>query len=175
MFGLQRRRASRAAAFLHLMAVFGILGGTTSFPDVIRSMSSEIPHSQVVVLLVEDEIIVLEDLRLRLKAMGYAVRGTATSGEDAVRLARELQPDVVVMDISLRGGMDGVEAATIINMETGIPVVYVTGLGDPDTMGRAQATPGHSFVLKPVDDRELNYVIEMAIRRRAMTPGPDPQ
>lgn len=156
-------------------SLFRDIDAALLLPGPVCQMSSGISHSEVEILLVEDEMIVLEDLRLRLKAMGYVVRATATSGEDAIRLARELQPDIVVMDISLRGGMDGVEAAAIISAETGIPVVYVTGLGDPDTMGRAQATPGGSFVLKPVDDRELNYVIEMAIRRRAMTPGPDPR
>ena len=114
-------------------------------------------------------MIVLEDLRLRLRNMGYEVRATATTGEDAVRLADDLRPDVVVMDISLRGGMDGIAAASVIGETTGIPIVFVTGLGDPETLQRAKETSGFSFVLKPVDDRELDYVIEMALHRRIPT------
>jgi len=120
------------------------------------------------VLLVEDEMIVLEDLRRRLVAMGYCVVATAASGRSAVEKALAHRPDIVVMDISLRGDMDGVEAVSKIFESTGIPVVYVTGLGDPETMQRAQLTPGFSFVLKPVEDQELKYVIEMALHKRSM-------
>jgi len=124
------------------------------------------------VLLVEDEMIVLEDLRRRLAGMGYEVAATARSGREAVEKASAHRPDVVVMDISLRGEMDGVEAAEKIFESTRIPVVYVTGLGDPETMQRAQLTPRFSFVLKPVDDHELRYVIEMALHKSSMSqPG----
>jgi len=124
------------------------------------------------VLLVEDEMIVLEDLRRRLAGMGYEVAATARSGREAVEKASAHRPDVVVMDISLRGEMDGVEAAEKIFESTRIPVVYVTGLGDPETMQRAQLTPGFSFVLKPVEDHELKYVIEMALHKSSMShPG----
>jgi CheY-like chemotaxis protein len=123
-------------------------------------------------MLVEDEMIVLEDLRRRLAGMGYDVVATAGSGREAVEKASAHRPDVVVMDISLRGDMDGVEAAERIFASTAIPIVYVTGLGDPETMQRAQVTPGFSFVLKPVDDHELKYVIEMALHKRSMNqPG----
>jgi len=123
------------------------------------------------VLLVEDELIVAEDLRRRLSGMGHTVVGVVTTGEDAVRKSEQVHPDLVLMDISLRGDMDGVEAARIIQEKTGIPIVYVTGHGDPDTMQRAKATAGFAFVLKPVDDRELQYIIEMALHRRDMTGG----
>ena len=132
-------------------------------------MKTQARGKQISVLLVEDEMIVLEDLRLRLRNMGYEVRATATTGEDAVRLADDLRPDVVVMDISLRGGMDGIAAASVIGETTGIPIVFVTGIGDPETLQRAKETSGFSFVLKPVDDRELDYVIEMALHRRIPT------
>jgi CheY-like chemotaxis protein len=121
------------------------------------------------VILVEDEMIVLEDLRRRLVALGYDVVATTGSGREAVEKTAAHRPDVVVMDISLRGEMDGVEAAERIFESTGIPVVYVTGLGDPETMQRAQLMPGFSFVLKPVDDHELKYVIQMALHRRTMS------
>lgn len=117
-------------------------------------------------------MIVLEDLRRRLVGMGYDVVATTGSGREAVEKASALRPDIVVMDISLRGEMDGVEAAGRIFESTGVPIVYVTGLGDPETLQRAQNTPGFSFVLKPVDDHELKYVIEMALHKRSMSqPG----
>jgi len=123
-------------------------------------------------MLVEDEMIVLEDLRRRLAGMGYDVVATAGSGREAVEKVSTLRPDIVVMDIGLHGDMDGVEAAGRIFELTGIPIVYVTGLGDPDTMQRAQVTPGFSFILKPVDDHEMKYVIEMAMHKRSMNqPG----
>jgi len=122
-------------------------------------------ESAVSILVVEDELIVAEDLRRRLKAMGYDVKGVVTTGEDAIRQVGETQPDLVVMDISLRGDMDGVEAAQRIRQQFGTPVVYITGHGDPDTLQRAQSTPGFAFVLKPVDDQEMQYVVEMALKR----------
>jgi CheY-like chemotaxis protein len=120
------------------------------------------------ILLVEDEMIVLEDLRRRLDGMGFHVVATAGTGREAVEQVGAHRPDIVVMDISLRGDMDGVEAAARIFESTGVPVVYVTGLGDPETMQRAQVTPGFAFVLKPVDDHELKYVIEMALHKHSM-------
>ena len=74
-------------------------------------------------------------------------------------------PDLVLMDISLRGEMDGVEAAKLIRERTGTPIVYVTGHGDPETMQRAKSTPGFAFVLKPVDDREMQYIFELVLNR----------
>ena len=74
--------------------------------------------------------------------MGYAVTGVVTNGEDAIRRVEEMSPDLVVMDISLRGEMDGVEAANRIREQFGTPVVYITGHGDPDTLQRAKIHPG---------------------------------
>jgi CheY-like chemotaxis protein len=128
-------------------------------------------ESTVSILIVEDELIVAEDLRRRLKAMGYEVKGVVTTGDDAIRRVGETQPDLVVMDISLRGDMDGVEAAQRIRQQFGTPVVYITGHGDPDTLQRAQSTPGFAFVLKPVEDREMQYVVEMALKREESSRG----
>ena len=126
-------------------------------------------ESAVRILVVEDELIVAEDLRRRLSAMGYQVTGVVTSGEDALLRVEEVHPDLVVMDISLRGEMDGVTAAHRIREEFGIPVVYITGHGDPDTLQRAKTTPGFAFVMKPVDDREMEYILEMVLKREQDT------
>lgn len=122
-------------------------------------------ESAVSILIVEDELIVAEDLRRRLQRMGYEVRGVVTSGDEAIRRVGEVQPDLVVMDISLRGDMDGVEAAHRIREQYKTPVVYITGHGDPDTLQRAKSTPGFAFVLKPVEDREMQYILEMVLKR----------
>lgn len=132
---------------------------------------SQTPQNGSSVLIVEDELIIAEDLRRRLTALGFHVVGVATTGEDAVSRVQETAPDLVLMDISLRGEMDGVEAARMIRERTGTPIVYVTGHGDPETMQRAKATPGFAFVLKPVDDREMRYIFEMVLNR----PSQDPQ
>jgi CheY-like chemotaxis protein len=126
-------------------------------------------ESAVRILVVEDELIVAEDLRRRLSAMGYLVIGVVTSGEDALRKVDEVRPDLVVMDISLRGEMDGVTAAHRLREEFGTPVVYITGHGDPDTLQRAKTTPGFAFVMKPVDDREMEYILEMVLKREQDT------
>ena len=123
-------------------------------------------ESLVSILIVEDELIVAEDLRRRLQGMGYEVRGVVTSGDEAIRRVGESHPDLVVMDISLRGDMDGVEAAHRIREQYGTPVVYITGHGDPDTLQRAKSTPGFAFVLKPVEDREMQYILEMVLKRQ---------
>jgi CheY-like chemotaxis protein len=126
-------------------------------------------ESAISILIVEDELIVAEDLRRRLQGMGYEVRGVVTSGDEAIRRVGEMQPDLVVMDISLRGDMDGVEAAHRIREHYGTPVVYITGHGDPDTLQRAKSTPGFAFVLKPVEDREMQYILEMVLKREEST------
>jgi CheY-like chemotaxis protein len=123
------------------------------------------PERGRTVLIVEDELIIAEDLRKRLSSLGFTVTGVATTGEDAVARVEEMRPDLVLMDISLRGEMDGVEAAKLIRERTGTPIVYVTGHGDPDTMHRAKSTPGFAFVLKPVDDREMQYIFELVLNR----------
>lgn len=130
---------------------------------------AEVPSKPVRVLLVEDELIVAEDLRRRLIAMGYEVTGCVATGEESVRRSESDKPDVVLMDISLRGDMDGVDAGKKIYELTHIPIVYVTGHGDPDTLLRAKSTPNFSFVLKPIEDRELHYILEMALYRGAMS------
>jgi CheY-like chemotaxis protein len=120
------------------------------------------------ILIVEDELIIAEDLRRRLSAMGHSVVGIVSTGEAAVACTTELLPDLVLMDISLHGELDGVNAALAIQSQSSTAIVYVTGHGDSETMHRAKATVGFSFVLKPIDDKELRYVIEMALFRRSL-------
>src|SRR5271168_5173649 len=92
-------------------------------------------HPQI--LVVEDEMIVALDLEVCLTAMGCGIAGVATTGEEAVRSARELRPDVVLMDIWLGGRVDGIQAAEEIRKETNIPLVFLTAATDIQTIRRA--------------------------------------
>ena len=84
------------------------------------------------ILIVEDESILAEDLGLSLENLGYLVRGKVSTGEEAVKLAEELRPDLILMDIKLQGDIDGIEAADQIRTRLDIPVVYLTGYGEED-------------------------------------------
>lgn len=115
------------------------------------------------ILIVEDETIVAEDLARKLRRLGYAVAGTTELGEEALTLARELRPHLVLMDIRLAGEMDGVEAGQRIRQEYDVPVIYLTASSDRSTIERAKVTEPFGFILKPFEDRELESHIEMAL------------
>ena len=116
-------------------------------------------------LIVEDEMIQAEDLRERLVRSGYAVAGIATRAAQAVELAERLRPDLVLMDIQLRGSMDGIEAAGQIRRRLGLPVVFLTANSEPSTVARAQEAEPFGYLVKPVDDRELAAAVEIALSR----------
>ncbi len=115
------------------------------------------------VLVVEDERIISKAIEKRLKALGYAVAGTAATGEEAVRKAVELRPDLILMDINLGDGMDGVEAAGRIRRALDTPVVYLTAHSDEATLQRAKVTEPHGYVLKPYEDVDLRTAIEIGL------------
>jgi CheY-like chemotaxis protein len=119
--------------------------------------------SKVQILVVEDENIIALDLRIRLNGLGYAVLAVATSGEEAITKATELHPDLVLMDIRLRGEMDGIEATQIIQAHSDVPIVYLTALADEDTLRRAEATRAQGLIRKPFEDAELRTAIEAAL------------
>ena len=115
------------------------------------------------VLIVEDERIVARDIQQRLESLGYTVSAVVSSGEKAYEVARTLYPDLVLMDIVLKGKMDGIEAASRIQAEVGIPVIYLTAHADENTLRRAKVTQPYGYILKPFEDRELHIIIEMAL------------
>jgi PAS domain S-box-containing protein len=117
------------------------------------------------ILIVEDENIVAVDIQDRLEHLGYKVIGHAVSGEDAIRLAHEAKPDIVLMDIMLKGKMDGIEAAESIRRDPDIPVVFLTAYADQKTLQRAKITEPYGYILKPFEEREIHSTIEMAIYR----------
>ncbi|MBI5446104.1 MAG: response regulator [Deltaproteobacteria bacterium] len=115
------------------------------------------------VLIVEDESIVATDLERQLRRLGYDVVGTAASGQEAIELADQLEPQIVLMDIWLAGPMDGIEAAEAIRRERDVPVVYLTAHSDAATLARAKVTGPSGYVLKPFEERELATQVELAL------------
>ncbi len=119
--------------------------------------------SNIKILIVEDESIVAMDIKNRLELLGYTISGIASSGEDAVKMAAETSPDLVLMDIMLGRGMDGIEAAEQIHKHADIPIVYLTAYADDKTLSRAKITKSFGYILKPFEERELHSAIEIAI------------
>lgn len=120
------------------------------------------------ILVVEDESVVALDIQNRLTSQGYSVPAIAAYGEEAVRLAEKLRPELVLMDIHLKGEMDGVQAAEEIRSLLDIPVVYLTAYADGATLARAKLAEAFGYLLKPFKERELHTTIEMALYKHKM-------
>ena len=119
------------------------------------------------VLIVEDESIVAMDLSELLRKLDYEVIGVAGSGIEAVDAATTLRPDLILMDIHLRGTMDGIEAARIIGERVPAPVVFLTAHGDSNTVNRAVQASPYGYLVKPFDERVLHRVVEVALARHS--------
>jgi len=117
------------------------------------------------VMVVEDEALVAAAIESCLKNLGHQVAASAASGEEAVRKAVALDPDLILMDIRLKGRIDGIEAATRIGQALHIPVVYLTAHSDDETLVRARTTEPYGFILKPFDEKILKAVIQMTLYR----------
>lgn len=123
---------------------------------------------KIKVLVVEDELIIATNLQQRLIRLGYNVPAIATTGEEAVNKARDLRPDVILMDIRLGGRIDGIDAADQVRALYKIPIVYLTAYADAETLGRAKITEPYGYIIKPVEDRELQSNIEIAVYKHRM-------
>ena len=119
------------------------------------------------ILVVEDESIISIEIKSRLQSLGYDVPAVARSGPEAIAKAGEFMPDLILMDISLQGEMDGIEATEIILSKYDIPVVYLTANTDDVTFHRAKITSPFGYLLKPFEERILHSTIEMAIYKSA--------
>jgi len=120
------------------------------------------------ILIVEDESIVAEDLRLSLIGLGYEVPSVESSGEKAIGKIMEMRPDLVLMDIVLYGEMDGIDAAKEVHDRFDIPVVYLTSYSDEKILERAKITEPYCYIIKPFRERELHINIEIAIYKHKM-------
>ena len=118
------------------------------------------------IMIVEDEKIIAADIRRSLENMGYAVCAETSSGEEAILKSVELRPDVILMDIVLKGDMDGISAAEQIKHR--IPVVFLTACNDETILQQAGITEFYGYIIKPFEDRELHLAIEIALYRNQM-------
>jgi signal transduction histidine kinase len=118
------------------------------------------------ILIVEDESIIALDIQTSLHMAGYDVVAIATSAEEAIAEVTRTQPDLVLMDIRLKGMMDGIATAEHIRQGFHLPVVYLTAHADENTLSRAKQTQPFGYILKPFEDRELITTVEIALSRR---------
>jgi PAS domain S-box-containing protein len=115
------------------------------------------------ILIVEDERITAEDLEEILKDLGYQVSAVVSSGEQAIREAEKNRPDLVLMDIRIKGEMDGTEVARLLRERFDVPVVYLTAHADRDTLERAKQSRPLGYIVKPFHEAELHASVEMAL------------
>jgi len=129
--------------------------------------SSELPPERRA-LIVEDEALIGEELRERLSHLGFSVIATVDTAEEAIAIATREHPDLVLMDIRLKGAKDGMQAAVEIRRQVDVPIVYVTAYSDRLTVDRAKGTEHDGYILKPFHRRDLQSTIDVAMRRHAL-------
>jgi PAS domain S-box-containing protein len=120
------------------------------------------------ILIVEDENIVANDIQKRLMNLGYNIVGIVSTGEEAVKKAIATSADLVLINVRLKGEMDGIETASALRFQYGIAVVFLSAYADDDTLRRASKTEPFGYILKPFEERELHTTIEMALYRREL-------
>ncbi len=128
------------------------------------------------VLIVEDEHIVALGIKKMLKNMGYRVPSIASTGEEAISKADTTFPDLILMDIMLKGEMDGIEAADQIHKHKDVPVVYLTAYSDEKILQKAKPTNPYGYIIKPFEEIKLRTTIELALhnyRERESSSHPD--
>jgi DNA-binding LytR/AlgR family response regulator len=124
-------------------------------------------NEKVKILIVEDDMIIGAKISMQLVNLGYEVTGIIPRGEEAILHAENNQPDIVLLDINLKGELDGVETATKMQLTADIPIIYVTANTDEATFNRAKETRPHAFIGKPIKNLDLQRAIELTISRLA--------
>lgn len=124
--------------------------------------------SSLKIVIVEDESIVAMDLQTRLENYGYTIVGHAVSGKSALSLVENNHPDVILMDIQLKGELDGIQTAELIKRQMDVPILFLTAYADKSTLERAKVTEAFGYILKPYHERELYTSIEMAVYKHTM-------
>jgi PAS domain S-box-containing protein len=117
------------------------------------------------ILVVEDESVVAMDIQDGLERLGYRVVGVAATGDEAIRLAETQDPDLVVMDIRLKGPLDGIATAQRIHLRAPTPVIFLTANVDESTLGRAMAADPYGYLSKPFSETDLHRAIEIALHK----------
>lgn len=119
--------------------------------------------SKINILIVEDESIVAKDIQHSLKKLGYTTVGICSTGEEAISITEDVKPDLVLMDIMLKGDMSGIEAAALIREKFNIPIIYLTAYADESTLSKAKVSEPYGYIIKPFKEIDLHTSIEMAI------------
>ena len=117
------------------------------------------------VLVVEDDNVILSIEKWRLSKLGFEVCGSAATGAEAMECVAKMQPDIILMDITLKGEMDGIETAGQIKKNFNIPVIFVSSHTDEEILSRAKAVNPDGFIKKPFDDDALRIAIELGLKR----------
>jgi FOG: CheY-like receiver len=115
------------------------------------------------ILIVEDESIVALDIKDKVERLGYNVLAVVSSGEKAIEEVKKVQPELVLMDIVLKGEIDGIETARQIREHFDIPIIYLTAHSDTQTLTRAKITGPFGYLVKPFVDTELRKAIEAVL------------
>jgi two-component system response regulator LytT len=119
--------------------------------------------SKTNILIVEDESIIAKDIQQSLKKLGYTVVGICATGEEAVKVSEEEKPDLVLMDIMLKGEMNGIEAAAQIREKLNIPIIFLTAYADESTLNKAKESEPYGYIIKPFKEIDLRTSIEMSL------------
>ena len=119
--------------------------------------------SDALILVVEDEAITAMDIKGRLEDLGYHVPTTVATGEEAIEIAKSLTPDLILMDIMLKGPMNGIEAGEFISSHYKIPIIFLTAFNDDNTFNRAKEASPYSYLCKPFEFRDLKFSVELAL------------
>ncbi len=118
--------------------------------------------SEYKVLIVEDELLVATDIEESLESLGYSVIGSVSTGKDAIESVNKMLPDIILMDIMLKGDMTGIEAATIIRKNHDVPIIYLTANADIATIEKAKVSLPYGYIIKPFTEKDLQTNIEIA-------------
>jgi CheY-like chemotaxis protein len=115
--------------------------------------------AEIKILIVEDEIIIAKEIQNSLRGLGYPSSTIVKSGEVAIKIVREIHPDLILMDIMLQGNIDGIQAAEHIRERFDVPIIYLTAYSDDKTLERAKKTEPSGYILKPFEETELRTTI----------------
>lgn len=124
-------------------------------------------HTLIKILVVEDEMIIAAKVSMQLNILGYDVTGIFPHGEDAINFVHENKPDIVLLEVDLKGKLDGIETAKQLNKLINAPIIYITANTDDDTFNRAKATKPAAFISKPFKQLDLQRAIELTLSRIA--------
>ncbi|MEG3842558.1 ATP-binding protein [Microcoleus sp. herbarium14] len=117
------------------------------------------------ILIVEDELLIAKNLSHKLENLGYQIADLVSCGADAIERAGEMKPDLILMDIVIKGDIDGIETAAIIHQKLDIPIIYTTAYADDETLERAENTGSYGYLLKPFKEREMHATIKIALSK----------